>query len=104
MEIAEKISKTFLYRGIQIRVPEMEAFVLHKILVFPLRSNQLKKEKDIRTVAGLLSFILAKEEMAGRIIEIFLSFPLKWQRTIVKNSEGVFPDLNRRLKDSLGKA
>jgi len=64
------------YQGFKVTVPEPEAYVLHKLLINQKRKSG-KKEKDIESVEGLMSYIDLE-----RAIMILASLPKKNQRAI----------------------
>ena len=66
MDIANKYAQPVTFNGIELNVPEMPAFVLHKILVQPLRNNEGKKEKDSATIKSLSDLIIDRAKLAAR--------------------------------------
>jgi len=97
MEIAQKYSKVLEYKGISLKVPEPEAFILHKILIYPLRGESHKKQKDIVTVANIFDVIVENQESLKRMKEIFIDFPKKWQRVILETTKKDFPQIEKVL-------
>jgi hypothetical protein len=81
MEIASKYAMPAEYNGIAVRVPELPAFVLHKILIHDKRSGE-KKEKDRQTIIGLGELVAESPDLRKRMVEIFTDFPGKWQAKI----------------------
>ncbi len=98
MEIAKKFTQKIQYKGIRIKVPEIEAFILHKILVLPHRGTKTKREKDAQTVSGIANLISANSSMRARAREIFDTFYGKWQRKILQTAKDEFPVLFEILK------
>lgn len=97
MEIARRYVSKVQYRGIPVKIPEMEAFVLHKVLVLPHRVTEAKRKKDAQTISGIASLISATPSMRRRICEIFDSFFGKWQKAVIKTARDNFPELLKIL-------
>lgn len=97
MEIAQKYSKVLEYKGISLKVPEPEAFVLHKVLVYPLRGDSPKKQKDLFTVTNLFEVIVGNQESLNRMKEIFMGFPKKWRHMILKTTKKDLPQIEKVL-------
>ena len=93
MEIAQKYAQNVDYKNVSLKVPEMEAFVLHKVLVYPLRNDERKKQKDRQTVNELSSIVVAEEIALKRLRQIFAEFPTKWQRAILSTAQKDLPKL-----------
>lgn len=70
------------FRDIPLRVPEPEAFALHKLIVSQRRGNPAKKEKDIATARGLFEFLATKPHHRQRLRVIYEEFPRGWQKRI----------------------
>lgn len=64
------------FRDIEIRLPEPEAFALHKLIVSGRRDNPVKAIKDIETARGLFEYFETKADHKRRLSEIFNEFPL----------------------------
>lgn len=90
MEIAQKYSKVLEYKKISLKVPEPEAFILHKILIYPLRGESHKKQKDIVTVANIFDVIVENQESLKRMKEIFIDFPKKMATCDFRNDKERF--------------
>ncbi|MCQ2106733.1 MAG: nucleotidyltransferase domain-containing protein [Fibrobacter sp.] len=97
MEIANGYSKPVNYKGITLSVPEISAFVLHKILIQPLRNNEAKKEKDAATINSLCELLAGQENLRTRTVEIFEKFPKTWRNKILSESKEKYPDMVRIL-------
>jgi len=83
------------FRDISIRIPEPEAFALHKLIVSQRRKNPVKKEKDIATARGLFEYFTTKKEHIIRLKQIYSEFPKGWQNKIndaLKNTGIEFPE------------
>ena len=85
------------FNGIDLNVPEMPAFVLHKILVQPLRNNEAKKEKDAATIRSLSDLVVDRAELAARTKEIFSEFPPKWRNKILSEAKEKYPNIAKVL-------
>ena len=59
-------------------VPEPEAYILQKLLINPKRNDEEKREKDMRSIQGLMPYIQMK-----RIREILGELTKKQQKTII---------------------
>jgi hypothetical protein len=69
-------------RNFIITVPEPAAYVLHKLLINPMRTPIHKKEKDISAVRSLLLHIKQSEHDKSRVEFILKNLSLKAKRTI----------------------
>jgi len=70
------------FRDIFIRLPEPEAFALHKLIVSQRRLKPEKREKDLAAVSGLFDYFVTKEQHRKRLKEIMDEFPKGWRRKI----------------------
>jgi hypothetical protein len=83
------------FRDIAIRLPEPEAFSLHKLIVSQRRRNPLKKEKDTATARGMFEYFEKKQPHIKRLNQIYGEFPKGWQKRIqeaLKNTGIIFPE------------
>lgn len=103
MEIPKLFAKRVDYCGVSLKIPELEAYILHKILVQPLRQDIRKKEKDTRTILSLIPFVLSDSSMKNRLTEVFRTFPDSWQRKIRKIATATFPQIAALLKEFVTK-
>jgi hypothetical protein len=78
--LAYSILTTF--RDIPLRVPEPEAFALHKLIVSQRRRKPEKREKDIAAARGLFEYFQTKPHHAQRLHAIFQEFPKGWQKRV----------------------
>lgn len=83
MELASKYAMKIDYMGIQLRVPEIPAYVLHKAIVQTRRINEAKQIKDAATVVGLGELIAERQDMKERLSQIFEELPRSWQKIIL---------------------
>ena len=83
-----------------IQLPEPAAYVLHKFIIFERREKKSKKERDLIAAKDIGEFLLQNETQQKKLLEIFHSLPLKWQKTIIKNvkthSELLFDFLSKK--------
>lgn len=82
LDSIESNSISIAFSGVEVRVPSLPFFVLHKALIQPMRKNQLKSLKDAQTVTKLGEIISGDDGMRGEVKKVFESFPKKWQRRI----------------------
>ena len=98
MDIASKYSQQVSFDGISLNVPEISAFVLHKILVQPLRNDEVKKEKDAATIRSLSDLIIDRKDLALRTKEIYSVFPQKWRNKILSEAKLKYPNIVKILE------
>ena len=98
MDIASKYSQQVSFNGISLNVPEISAFVLHKILVQPLRNNEAKKEKDTATIRSLSDLIIDRNDLALRTKAIYSKFPQKWRNKILSEAKSKYPNIVKILE------
>jgi hypothetical protein len=70
------------FRDISIRLPEPEAFALHKLIVSQRRRKVEKREKDLAAASGLFDYFATKEKHRKRLKEILDEFPRGWRKRI----------------------
>ena len=70
------------FRDISIRLPEPEAFALHKLIVSQRRRKKEKREKDLAAVKGLFEYFATKEQHRKRLGKILNEFPKGWRKKI----------------------
>jgi hypothetical protein len=70
------------FRDIFIRLPEPEAFALHKLIVSQRRRKAEKREKDLAAASGLFDYFATKEKHRKRLKEILDEFPKGWRKRI----------------------
>ncbi len=88
------------YKQMLIQLPEPAAYVLHKFIIFERRKKKSKKERDLLAAKDIGEFLLQNKTQRKKLLEIFHSLPLKWQKTIIKNvkthSELLFDFLSKK--------
>jgi len=70
------------FKDITIRLPEPEAFALHKLIVSGRRGNPLKKIKDIETVRGLFEYFETQPGHITRLHQIYNDFNPGWKKKV----------------------
>ena len=70
------------FREIKIRLPEPEAFALHKLIITQRRRNPVKREKDIAAVRGLFDYFETKKKHLKRMKQIYEELPKGWKKRI----------------------
>lgn len=70
------------FKDITIRLPEPEAFALHKLIVSGRRNNPVKKIKDIETARGMFEYFETKSEHIIRILQIYNEFIPAWKKKV----------------------
>lgn len=93
LSIAYDHSMEVDYRGLRIRVPEPEAFVLLKLLVLPRRKDAAKIEKDVTTARSLGLYILKRPDRSVLLTRLFNEIPKGWRKTIRKVVQEHLPEL-----------
>lgn len=71
------------HAGFTVRVPEPAAYVLHKFLINPRRSEK-KRGKDLDTVTKLSAYMVKQETERKRFRELLKSMPKGWQKTVLE--------------------
>lgn len=94
-------SMTFSIHGVgKVTVPSMPAFMIHKLLVAPLRSpaQKDKVEKDYRQVQAVAKRIFRDDVLVGESRRILEGLHKKWARRVVESvramAEYLPPDEN----------
>jgi len=75
------------YLNMIIKVPEPAAYVLHKFIVFELRNQEIKQERDLHSAKAITEFLMSNDEQNQKLFTVFYSLPLKWQNRILKNTK-----------------
>lgn len=85
------------HRGIEIYLPEPEAFVLHKIIISQKRKKQSKGERDLQSAKNIGELCIEDERRGMRLKEIYDGMPKKWRKEVLKILEETAP----KIKDYL---
>lgn len=75
------------YKHLTFKIPEPEAFALHKLIVCRRRINKEKAEKDRLTAQGMFQFIQTDPKRIARLHQILAEQSKGWQKTIKKALE-----------------
>jgi len=83
MEIPLRYNFIYKFFDLSIKIPEPEAYTLHKLIISQRRKNQQdKKEKDIEAVRGMFEYFNDKEKHVNRLNEILADFYKGWQNRV----------------------
>jgi len=82
MNIPLQYPMTVTIDGIEVTVPEPEAFTLHKLIVITLRKDEAKAQKDLEAAIGLLLYFEDKPDHMTRLREIYAGFPKGWKKKV----------------------
>jgi hypothetical protein len=82
MNLPLSYNYTFTYKHLTFKIPEPEAFALHKLIVSQRRFNKDKAEKDRLTAQGMFQFIQADPKRIKRLHQILAGQPKGWQKKI----------------------
>ena len=93
MKMLQDFTFVMTHNSITVRLPEPEAYILHKILINPKRQDMAKKDKDLMAAKSIGELCLEDEARRERLKTIYVSLPKKWQRLISGISEPLSPDL-----------
>ncbi|MCK5452990.1 MAG: hypothetical protein KAJ16_01440 [Calditrichia bacterium] len=77
---------------LRVKVPIPGAFVFQKGLVFPLRKEQAKKEKDLYYIFGVIIIDELRNQVIAEIKELSTIYP-SWFKTFIKNLLNNFDDV-----------
>ena len=93
MKMLQDYTFAMTHNGITVRLPEPEAYTLHKILISPKRKDTARKEKDLMAAKSIGELCLAYEARRDRLKTIYVGLPKKWQRVISGILEPLSSDL-----------
>lgn len=71
------------HAGFTVKVPEPAAYVLHKFLINPRRSEK-KKGKDMDTITKLSSYMVKLEKERERFRTLLEAMPAGWRKTVLE--------------------
>lgn len=101
LEIPLKYSTIMNYRGHKIRVPEPEAYAMHKFIVAPRRKDEDKAEKDRSAAINISQMISLDDDRINRCVEILDQIGNKRTEMILGEMKEYVPDLYEELNDKL---
>lgn len=81
------------HNNITVRLPEPEAYILHKLLISRKRRDAAKQEKDLMAAKSIGELCLEYQPRRKRLKTIYAGLPGKWQRDISGILESLSPDL-----------
>ncbi|MDP2806604.1 MAG: GSU2403 family nucleotidyltransferase fold protein [bacterium] len=87
---------TINYRGIPVKMPNVQSFIIHKMLVVDKR-KPAKRTKDIEKVKALLDFILTKPKLFYDFKVYYTKLFRPWQKQLLANAKRYLPDLYKML-------
>ncbi len=93
MKMLQEYNFAMTHNDVTIRLPEPEAYILHKILISLKRKDGAKKEKDLMTAKSIGELCLEYEARRKRLKTIYVGLPKKWQRTVSGALESLSPEL-----------
>lgn len=93
MKMLQDYTFAMTHNSIALRLPEPEAYLLHKILISPKRQDMAKREKDLMAAKSIGELCLENEARRERLKIIYASLPKKWQRVISNILEPLSSDL-----------
>jgi hypothetical protein len=93
MNIPLAHNMTVQYKDISLKIPEPEAFALHKLIVSQRRLKPEKRAKDIETAKGMFLFFKGKERHIQRLNQIISEMPKGWQKKITAALQNTGLDL-----------
>ena len=82
------------YLNMFIKVPEPAAYVLHKFIVFELRNQEAKKARELYSAKEIAEFLMSNDDQSKKLVNIFYSLSVKWQRNILKNTKQNYKPLH----------
>ena len=97
MNIPLQYKMTVSIEGIELNVPEPEAFALHKLIVAGLRENPDQAKKDLESAIGLLRYFEDKSQHMHHLREIYSEFPKGWRNKINVGLEKAKPFFDLKL-------
>jgi len=84
------------HAGFAVKVPEPAAYVLHKFLINPRRSEK-KRGKDMETITKLSAYMIKREAEQDRFRTLLSEMPKGWQKTVLEVTKAHAPWLHEVL-------
>jgi hypothetical protein len=84
------------HAGFTVKVPEPAAYVLHKFLINPRRSEK-KRVKDMETITRLSDYMIKRESERERFKVLLTEMPKGWQKTVLEVTKVNAPWLHEIL-------
>jgi hypothetical protein len=86
LQLLQDQTAAMTYKGMAIRIPTIEAFLLHKILVYHNRKNFDKKRKDREIVRSLAEHAAGNPLLRQQLQALFSGLPPGWRKQIIANA------------------
>ncbi len=93
MKMLQDNTFVMTHNDITVRLPEPEAYILHKILISLKRKDAAKMEKDLMAAKSIGELCLEYEVRRKRLKTTYAGLPRKWRRTV----SGVLESLSTKL-------
>jgi len=87
---------TMNYQGSPVKIPNIQSFIIHKMLVINKR-KPVKRSKDIETIKALMDFILTKPELLNDFMSAYNGLIKGWKKTYLDNSKKYLPEIHEVL-------
>lgn len=87
---------TMNYQGSPVKIPNVQSFIIHKMLVINKRKPD-KRNKDIETIKALTDFILTKPELLNDFMSAYNGLIKGWKKTYLDNSKKYLPEIHEVL-------
>lgn len=84
------------HAGFTVKVPEPAAYVLHKFLINPRRSEK-KRGKDMETITKLSDYMIKRPEERERFRILLSEMPKGWRKTVLEVTKEHAPWLHEVL-------
>lgn len=84
------------HAGFKVKVPEPAAYVLHKFLINPRRSEK-KQGKDLETITKLSAYMVKREKERERFRVLLAAMPAGWRKTVLEMTAEHAPWLHEVL-------
>jgi hypothetical protein len=97
MDIPARNHMTVTFKGLQLKVPTLPAYVLHKAIVSPLRTKPAKKIKDARAVKDFASTIINTPSLGEEAINLYQNMPKAWKKDLATSLTAICPELHSML-------
>jgi len=83
----EDMVEVRLFRGVRLKIPSPEAFLVHKLLVAERRKREELREKDLIQAVQVIRYVLVDEGRKKKLKSIYYSLPGGWKKRIVQGAE-----------------
>lgn len=76
-----------LFRGVKLKIPSPEAFLLHKLLVVEKRKREELRKKDLIQVVQVIRYVLVDQGRRKKLKSIYDSLSGGWKKRVLKAAE-----------------